>query len=410
VFVLLVAILSAVILASPAAASSGLVGSWPMDEGSGTTVHDHSGFGNDGVLSGSATWDAPSGLSFDGQPGQVKIIDDSVLEPATAVTVSAWVKHEGSPGQYRYIFAKGATGCVAASYALYTAPSGGLEFYVAKGLGSPYVGSPDAGTRVWDGRWHLVVGTFDGTAVRLFVDGTQVGSGTSDTSPLVYRLPDSNDAYIGNYPGCQQHAFLGAIQDVDIYNGALTSAEVTDLLPNGATSGGPLTPPSAPGSGQTNTGTGTGTGTGAAGGSPQSGSPGSGIPSLTGVHLSGTTLLIGTTAALSRDLRTGLTISYTDRLGSQVTFTVVRLVAGVRVRQKCLAPPRRRAGHLQLCTRPVVVGSFTHNDRPGRTALRFTGLPGRRLTPGRYRVILIPHMHGRMGSPVVLGFSVKRGG
>lgn len=132
------------------------------------------------------------------------------------------------------------------------------------------------------------------------------------------------------------------------------------------------------------------------------------MPSLTGVHLSGTTLLVGTTGLLSRAGRTGLTISYTDRMGSQVTFTVARLVSGARVRQHCLAPPRRRPRHMQRCTRQVVIGSFTHNDRPGRTALRFTGLPGRRLAPGRYRVILIPHLPGRMGSAVVLGFSVKR--
>ena len=61
------------------------------------------------------------------------------------------------------------TSCAAASYGLYTGPNGGLEFYVSSSRGTVYVRSPDAGAGVWDGGWHMVVGTYDGNTVRLFV-------------------------------------------------------------------------------------------------------------------------------------------------------------------------------------------------------------------------------------------------
>src|SRR5579862_7158444 len=72
---------------------------------------------------------------------------------------------------------------------LYTGPSGGLVFHVSNGAYS-YTLSPDAGAAVWDGKWHLVVGTFDGTTVGLNVDGRQVGTGSPSTITVGYGLPD----------------------------------------------------------------------------------------------------------------------------------------------------------------------------------------------------------------------------
>ncbi len=43
--------------------------------------------------------------------------------------------------------------------------------------GLSYNISPDAGTNIWDGNWHSVVGTFNGSEVDLYVDGKEVGSG-----------------------------------------------------------------------------------------------------------------------------------------------------------------------------------------------------------------------------------------
>lgn len=395
--------------ASPAAASSGLVGHWPLDEGAGTTVHDVSGAGNNGVLSGGATW-VPGlfgdALSFDGQSGQVRVADSPSLEPATAVSVSAWVMHAGSPGRYRYIVAKGATACSAASYGLYTGPNGGLQFYVSQRAGTTYAVTADAGDAVWDGHWHLVTGTFDGTVLRLFVDGIEVGSAVSYPGALVYHLSDSNDFFIGNYPGCQDREFAGVIDDVMVWDRALSPAEVMDLLPTqgAAGSSSPGTGGGGPGGNGGSGGSGGGTGSGL------SGTPQGGLPSLTNLRVRGTPLTIRGATTLTRNGHPGgLTITYTDRQGSRVTVTLVQLEPGARVGPLCVSRRHHSSRQLRACTQQIIIGSFIRTDRPGRTTLHFTGLQGHRLVPGRYRLIMVPRSRGRVGAPVVVAFSVRRG-
>src|SRR5438270_13060672 len=89
------ALVTAALIASPAVAATAPVGVWKLDEGSGTHVADGSGNGNNGVMSGGVSWVTGaegSALSFDGGTGGVKVSDNTVLEPASTVTISAWVK------------------------------------------------------------------------------------------------------------------------------------------------------------------------------------------------------------------------------------------------------------------------------------------------------------------------------
>jgi hypothetical protein len=195
---------------------------------------DVSGHGNNGTLGGGVQWVAGhSGraLSFDGSTGQVQVSDQPSLEPAQ-ITVQAWIKRTGSPGNFKYIVAKGASGCQSGSYGLYSGPNGGLMFYVATATASglAYAQSPDAGTGVWDGNWHLVAGTFDGSTIRLYLDGSQVGTGTAWNNPISYGLPDSNNLLIGNYPysncpGVDFH-FNGAVDETKIWQRALSPQEI----------------------------------------------------------------------------------------------------------------------------------------------------------------------------------------
>jgi hypothetical protein len=201
--------------ASSAWASSPLVGWWRFDEGSGTYAEDSSDAGNDGFLQGAVKWvpgHPGKGLIFDGATGRVRVPRATSLEPSTGIAVSAWVKAT-QPGNFKYIISKGAAACSAGSYGLYTGPNGGVMFYVAGDGGLSYTRSPDGGAGVWDGRWHLVAGSYDGSAVRLFVDGTQIGSGTPRTGSISYGLPTTNDLFIGHYDGCPGLDFAGTIDE-----------------------------------------------------------------------------------------------------------------------------------------------------------------------------------------------------
>jgi hypothetical protein len=215
-------------VAAPAGADILPVGSWPFNEGRGTVAHDSSGHHNEGRVEGLAQWTQgrfQGALVFNGEAAAVSVPASPSLEPAS-VSVSAWVKSATSPGSDKYILAKGANGCLAASYGLYTGVNGGLEFYVATDQGLSWTLSPDAGQGVWNGQWHNVVGTYDGSSVRLYVDGRQVASGTPDTAPIAYGLPSSNELQIGDYPGCSGLDFSGDIDEAKVFNRALGAEEI----------------------------------------------------------------------------------------------------------------------------------------------------------------------------------------
>jgi hypothetical protein len=227
----IVGLAAAVLLtvATPAAGAAILpVGVWPLNEGKGTVANDISGHHDNGTLEGLAQWTKgrfQDGLSFNGNAAAVNVPDSPTLDPAT-VSVSAWVDSATNPGSDKYIVAKGANGCLAASYGLYTGVNGGLEFYASSNQGLSWTISPDTGQNVWNGQWHHVVGTYDGSSVRLFLDGRQVGSGTPDTAPIAYGLPTSNNLQIGDYPGCSGLDFSGSIDEVKVFDRALGSGEI----------------------------------------------------------------------------------------------------------------------------------------------------------------------------------------
>lgn len=218
--------LVAALAAAPASAATGLTAHWAFDDGSGASASDSAG-GNTGALTGGTQWvtgKRGGALAFDGS-GSVRVASVAALEPST-ITVEAWVKHLGSPGNFRYVVDKGATGCTTGSLGLYTGPDGGIMFYVAAPDGLNYTRSPDGGQGVWDGNWHLATGTFDGATVRLYVDGVQVGSGTPAPATIGYGALDTRDLFVGHYPSCAGLDFAGSIDDVRIYGRALSPTEV----------------------------------------------------------------------------------------------------------------------------------------------------------------------------------------
>lgn len=215
----------AVALTGPPASARAddLAGLWLLNEGAGQVANDLSFSGNSGQLGSTSSADAHdpewitlprlfllkrAALRFSGSQ-RVQVADAPSLEP-DGVTLVARVRSTDR-GAFRYIASKGALSCDTASYGLYTGASGGLRFYVSDG--SSYTLSEDAGTALWDGRWHTVVGAFDGTSVSLWVDGVRVGSAVPAPVTIGYDLPDSQDFFLGDYVGCSSP--LGFVGDID---------------------------------------------------------------------------------------------------------------------------------------------------------------------------------------------------
>jgi hypothetical protein len=402
-----IALVIAAIAAAPALATTAPVGVWTLDEGTGTQVADGSGNGNNGVLSGGVSWVpgvSGTALSFDGVSGQVKIADNDVLEPQSTLTVSAWIKAAGSPGNFRYVLAKGANNCSAASYGLYSGPTGGLEFYVSHGAGTIYTRSPDAGVGVWNGQWHLAVGTYDGSTIRLYVDGAQVGSGTAWPGSLQYLLPNSNDFFIGNYPGCSERDFAGAIDDVMVWNRVLSGGEIAGLLQpatdpptqTGPSSGGGQT--GSGGGGSTSPGSGTPTGQ-----TPTTQGP---APAIRGLKLSTTTLTVDSRGHIVFGASTRLAVTYTESQAASLSLRLLRSERGVRHGRSCVNPPAH--SRKLNCSRFVVVSSAMLSVRAGRVTVSLSQLLRRALSPGTYRLDVTPQAHGKRGKTVSVRFVVRR--
>jgi Concanavalin A-like lectin/glucanases superfamily len=235
-------LLVAAALASPARAdeaSGSLRAYWPLDERSGQVAHDVSGNGNDGQLGSTPGPDASDptwvngrvggGLDFDGDD-YIRVADSPSLRTPPTLTVSTFFRAPGSPGDWRYIVSKGSLGCRSASYGLYSGPHGGLGFYISTDVG--YVVSPLAPRTVWDGAWHNAAGSFDGHAVRLFLDGQEVGHGTPTLGDIAYDLPGET-AYLGAYRGDCDLMLTGQLDDVAIWGRALTPPEVVPVAHDG---------------------------------------------------------------------------------------------------------------------------------------------------------------------------------
>jgi hypothetical protein len=211
-------------VAAPASASD-VLAHWAFDEGTGQVAADDAVSANNGRLGATAGADADDpgwiagsngggALAFDGAQ-YVAVPDTPVLEPAH-VAVDAWVRNSGSPGRFRYVLSKGSVSCDRSAYALYSGWTGGMSFYVSSA--THYTISPEVpASRVWDGHWHHVVGSYDGQSVRLFIDGAQVGDGSPTTLTIAYGV-GSKGVYLGSYRGSCSLGFTGAIDDVRLWN------------------------------------------------------------------------------------------------------------------------------------------------------------------------------------------------
>lgn len=228
--------LLALLAGGSARAAGPLAAYWPLLEGRGQIAHDFSGNGNHGILGSTTAVEASdptwirgsflSGLRFDGDD-YITIADSPSLEPES-ITVASWFRGVGSPGQWRYIVSKGASDCEAGSYGLYTGFGGGMAFYISDG--TSFVVSPEAEVGVWDGRWHFAAGTFDGTTVRLYVDGRAIGSGTPSEIQIGYGLRTGDTAQLGAYRGSCDLMLRGDIDEITIWNRALPISDIWSAL------------------------------------------------------------------------------------------------------------------------------------------------------------------------------------
>ncbi|HVX63177.1 MAG TPA: LamG-like jellyroll fold domain-containing protein, partial [Pirellulales bacterium] len=211
------AVSSAASVTTPAV-NPALVAAYAFNEGAGTTLNDLAGNGHAGAIV-NATWSTAGkfggALSFNGADALVNIPDASSLHLTTGMTLEAWVEPTAAANEWRDVIYKGDDNYYLEASALSTgAPTAGAT-----------AGSSDASasdTRVLPtNAWSFLTETYDGTNLLLYVNGVQAAavplSGSLASSTNLLQI--GGDSIYGQY-------FQGLIDNIRIYNVALTAAEI----------------------------------------------------------------------------------------------------------------------------------------------------------------------------------------
>lgn len=198
---------------------------WALDVGNGTTAYGDAG--HDGSISG-ASWTpgkAGQGLAFNSSNSErVSASDGAYADASSALTVSTWVKTPADQGSSIY---GGLVGKDDSSAWGLNIRNDDPYFRVNTTAGVEESNEPWNGESVdlADGQWHHVVGRYNGSAISLWVDGTQVystphtGSITTNANSVMLGYRQSNDDY-----------YNGSLDDPRLYTDrALTDTEIQYL-------------------------------------------------------------------------------------------------------------------------------------------------------------------------------------
>jgi DNA-binding beta-propeller fold protein YncE len=205
-------------------------GYWRLDETTGTTAAKAAGTANNGTYTnvtlgaaGLIASTSDKAASFSGSSSRVQIASSAAVSPTAQVSVEAWIKPTAIPasGSFASVTSK------AESYSLqFNGPR--LEFTIMQSGTRRRLQAP-AGAIAVGGTYH-VVGTYDGTTQRLYINGAQ-----SVSAALTGAITaNTNGLYIGSWNGSQEF-FQGTIDEVAVYTTALTAAKVSNHYVTGTT-------------------------------------------------------------------------------------------------------------------------------------------------------------------------------
>ena len=194
---------------------------------------------NDGALVGGTLFASgvdDQAFSFDGINDHVRVPDSSNLNPTTAITLAAWVQFTGKSGQNRDIVSKDGEGSNR-QYLLTANTSNVFRAHV--GFSSTTSNSCtnksqfhfiDGGTAVELNQWYHVAMTYDGSSLKLYVDG--VLDKSCDVSGTMLVTVEDVRIGGGSTAGPAFH-LKGFVDDVRIYDSALTAKKIRNLHKHG---------------------------------------------------------------------------------------------------------------------------------------------------------------------------------
>ena len=206
------------------------VGYWRLGETSGTTAVDLGSGGNNGTYTNGPTLAQAGGLtseedkaaSFDGTNDYVNLGNNSALKFGSGnFTYSAWIKTSAA-GANDMIVAE-SNNTTAERY-IFKTTTNKASFNCRDSSGNML--SAIGTTSVNDGNWHFIVGVRSGNTGYIYVDGVLEATSTNGS---VGSCDVAADVYIGGRYSGAGLEFSGTIDDVSIFNTALTSAQISSM-------------------------------------------------------------------------------------------------------------------------------------------------------------------------------------
>jgi hypothetical protein len=215
----------------------GLVGWWKLDESSGTTAADSAGMAPGMFFGTGLTWQPTGGkidgaLYVPGASGKVLLGMAGALANLPGVTIAAWIQPATvtTNGSYQCFVDKGETSVGGWSIDLGQVADGDLLFSTYYGTGNE-VHRRSIGGVVAAGQWARVVATWDGSNaganIHIYVDGVETAY--AEVADATGARPDDSGITASIGCGASSGGFVGLIDDVRLYDRALSPAEVGQL-------------------------------------------------------------------------------------------------------------------------------------------------------------------------------------
>jgi hypothetical protein len=191
--------------------ATSIVGYWKFDEGSGTSAADATGNGHTGTFSGTTPyWQASGKINSAGQFNTTTTLSVGSLGSPGRFTISLWEYRVGAGAGYSRLFEGGGDTFDVADFN----HAGNVGIFDGSGW-------TDTGISLGSATWKHIVVTYDGTNIRLYVNGT-----LSYTSGAV-TVSLTGTVLFGNNGGGE--GWNGYIDEAGFWSRAITQAEVTTL-------------------------------------------------------------------------------------------------------------------------------------------------------------------------------------
>jgi alpha-N-arabinofuranosidase len=209
--------------------SAVLKGYWKFEEGSGKQVADSSGNVNSGTLQAGAGWTVGKvgnhAVALTGASNSFVTLPNAVVDTRQSFSVATWVKLDALDDFQTAVSIDGNN--VSGFFLQWRMDTGKFALATTtEDVPTPSAAFVSAQAAPQLGVWYHLVGIFDGTSIKLYVNGELQGS-----QPFTAGWSANGATIIGRarYNGRDADFFKGQIDDVRLYQGVLTDQEVVAL-------------------------------------------------------------------------------------------------------------------------------------------------------------------------------------